>query len=214
MRSEVHHAFFENILIMKTIVFDLGGVLIDHDPRYLYRKLLPSEEAVSKFLTDVCHHDWNKMQDAGRSLSEATAERIARFPDHSELIEAYYGRWEEMLNGEIEGTVQIFEELRCFGRPIYGLSNFSAETFVTAQKQYAFLDWFEGIVVSGEDKLIKPDARIYQLLLERYELNSRDLIFIDDRRDNIAMAQSLGFIGIHFTSPKALRASLVSLGAL
>ena len=101
----------------KTVVFDLGGVLIDHDPRYLYRKLLPTENEVTAFLTDICHHDWNEKQDAGRSLAEATAERISKFPDHSELIEAYYGRWEEMLNGAIEGTVKIFEELRALGKP-------------------------------------------------------------------------------------------------
>ena len=198
----------------KTIVFDLGGVLIDHDPRYLYRKLLPTEEAVLEFLSKVCNHDWNEMQDEGRSLAEATAERIALFPDHIDLINAYYGRWEEMLNGAIDGTVAIFDELRAIGKPIYGLSNFSAETFVMARKHYAFLDWFEGIVVSGEDKLIKPDVRIYQVLLERYGLVAEDLIFIDDRKDNIETAQSLGFYGIHFTSPENLRRELSMLGHL
>ena len=198
----------------KTVVFDLGGVLIDHDPRYLYRKLLPTENEVTAFLTDICHHDWNEKQDAGRSLAEATAERISKFPDHSELIEAYYGRWEEMLNGAIEGTVKIFEELRALGKPTYGLSNFSAETYVTARKHYDFLDWFEGIIVSGEDKLIKPDIRIYELLLERYGLNSEDLIFIDDRKDNIEAAQSLGITGIHYTSPEKLRQELNKLGRL
>jgi len=142
----------------KTVVFDLGGVLIDHDPRYLYRKLLPDEEAVTEFLTEVCHHEWNECQDAGRSLAEATAERIALFPEKADLIKAYYGRWEEMLNGAIEGTVRIFEELRGNGKPIYGLSNFSAETYVAARRHYPFLDWFEGIVVSGEDKLINDPA--------------------------------------------------------
>lgn len=200
--------------MMKTIVFDLGGVLIDHDPRYLYRKLLPSENEVTAFLTDICHHEWNEMQDAGRSLSEATAERVSKFPDHAELIEAYYGRWEEMLNGAIEGTVKIFEDLRAQGKPIYGLSNFSAETYVTARKHYAFLDWFEGIVVSGEDKLIKPDLRIYQLLLDRYGLKAEDLIFIDDRKDNIEAAQSLGITGIHFTSPEKLHQELNKRGHL
>ena len=119
-----------------------------------------------------------------------------------------------MLNGAIEGTVKIFEELRALGKPTYGLSNFSAETYVTARKHYDFLDWFEGIIVSGEDKLIKPDIRIYELLLERYGLNSEDLIFIDDRKDNIEAAQSLGITGIHFTSPKKLRQELNKLGRL
>ena len=154
------------------------------------------------------------MQDAGRSLAESTAERVSKLPDHSELIEAHYGRWEEMSNGAIEGTVKIFEELQALGKPIYGLSNFSAETYVTARQHYCFLDWFEGIIVSGEDKLIKPDIRIYELLLDRYGLNLEDLIFIDDRKDNIEAAQSLGITGIHFTSPKKLRQELDKLGLL
>ncbi len=208
----IHYRGFTNMV--KTVVFDLGGVLIDHDPRYLYRKLLPDEAAVNAFLTNICHHDWNEMQDAGRGLAEATAERIALFPDKSDLITAYYGRWEEMLNGAIDGTVKIFEELRSQGRPVYGLSNFSAETFVTARQHYPFLDWFEGIVVSGEDKLIKPDPRIYELLLARYGLRAEDLVFIDDRADNIQAAQEQGIHGILFTSPDDLRQDLKKLNVL
>lgn len=198
----------------KTIVFDLGGVLIDHDPRYLYRKLLPNEQAVTDFLRDVCDQDWNELQDAGRSIAEATAERIARFPEHATLIDAYYGRWEEMLNGAIDGTVDIFRDLKSLGEPIYSLTNFSAETFVVARQHFAFLDWFEGIIVSGEDNLIKPDIRIYQLLLARFGLVAEQTIFIDDRQQNIDAAQSIGIHGIHFTTPENLRLDLLEAGAL
>ena len=198
----------------KTVVFDLGGVLIDHNPRYLYRKLLPDEDSVTEFLTTVCDQDWNERQDAGRSLAEATAERLALFPDKRDLIEAYYGRWEEMLNGAFDGTVDIFRELRTAGKPVYGLSNFSAETYVTARKHYPFLDWFDGIVVSGEDGLIKPDPEIYKLLLARYGLQAEDLVFIDDRPDNISAALQLGLHGIQFTSPESLRLELQHLKIL
>jgi 2-haloacid dehalogenase len=198
----------------KTVVFDLGGVLIDHDPRYLYRKLLPDEAAVDAFLTTVCHHEWNERQDAGRSLAEATAERLALFPAQRDLIEAYYERWEEMLNGAIDGTVDIFRELRAAGKPVYGLSNFSAETYETARKHYPFLDWFEGIVVSGQDGLIKPDPEIYRLLMARYDLTAGDLVFVDDRPDNIRAAMNLGIHGLQFTSPETLRRQLAELDIL
>ncbi|NQV98380.1 MAG: HAD family phosphatase [Rhodospirillales bacterium] len=198
----------------KTVVFDLGGVLIDHDPRYLYRKLLPTEDAVADFLTTVCDHAWNELQDAGRSLADATAERIALFPEKRDLIEAYYARWDEMLNGAIDGTVDIFRDLRAAGKPVYGLSNFSAETYVWAGRHYEFLDWFEGIVVSGQDGLIKPDPDIYRLLLARYGLQAEDLVFVDDREANIRAAHDLGIHGIQFTSPEKLRMELAALGIL
>lgn len=198
----------------KTVVFDLGGVLIDHDPRYLYRKILPDEAAVDHFLENICDHEWNERQDAGRSLVEATAERVALFPDKRELIEAYYGRWEEMLNGAIAGTVQIFEELRNKGKPVYGLSNFSAETYVTARNHFDFLDWFEGIVVSGDEGLIKPDPQIYNLLMDRHGLKASDLVFIDDREKNIQAAEDLGIHGIHFKTSDGLRVELEKLNVL
>lgn len=199
---------------MKTIIFDLGGVLIDHNPRYLYRKLFDHEHDVTHFLETVCTHDWNEQQDAGRTIAEATAERIALFPEHTTLINAYYGRWTEMLNGAIDGTVQILDELRQINTPLYSLTNFSAETFVTARTIYDFLDWFEGILVSGEEKLIKPDPKIYQLILERHSIDPAETIFIDDRKDNIAAAEKFGIQGFHFESPSKLRHDLSAAGCL
>ena len=199
---------------MKTIIFDLGGVLIDHDPRYLYRKIFDHEHEVVGFLENICTQEWNEMQDAGRTIAEATAERIALFPDHAETIEAYYRRWPEMLNGAIEGTVRILSELRERGTPLYSLTNFSAETFVTARAIYDFFSWFQGIVVSGEEKLIKPDRRIFKLILDRFSIDPDNAIFIDDRKDNVAAAQELGIEGIHFSTPGKLRDDLVAAGCL
>lgn len=200
--------------MIKTVVFDLGGVLIDHDPRYLYRKLIPEEAEMTAFLTDVCHHDWNEMQDAGRPLSEATAERVALFPEQAELIEAYYGRWVEMLDGAVDGSVEILAELKGSGTPLYALTNFSAETFEIAKPLYDFLDWFDGILVSGEEKLIKPDPRIYALLLDRYGLNAEGSVFIDDRADNVKAARDMGFHAIQFRGAEVLRRDLSAAGVI
>ena len=198
----------------KTVVFDVGGVLINHDPRRLYRKLLADEDAVTTFLTDICDDAWNQKQDAGRSLADGTAERLALFPAHSDLINAYYGRWEEMLDGPIHGTVDIFKSLLDADKPVYGLSNFSSETFQTARQHFPFLDWFTGLVVSGDEGLIKPDAQIYELLMSRFGLSAHDLIFIDDRENNIAAANALGIHGVLFETPDLLQADLIRLGAL
>ena len=199
---------------MKTIIFDLGGVLIDHDPRYLYRRIFEHEHQVTNFLDNICTAEWNEMQDAGRTIADATAERIALFPDHADLIKAYYERWTEMLNGAVDGTVEILDELRGKNIPLYALTNFSAETFVSARTIYDFLDWFQGILVSGEERLIKPDPRIYELTLERFNIDPTDAIFIDDREKNVTAAADLGIHGIHFTTARNLRADLVAAGCL
>ncbi len=199
---------------MKTVIFDLGGVLIDHDPRYLYRSLFEHEHEISDFLDNVCTVEWNEMQDAGRTIAEATAERIALYPDHADLIRAYYERWPEMLNGAVDGTVEILDELRGNNMPLYALTNFSAETFVTARTIYDFLDWFQGILVSGEEKLIKPDPRIYERMLDRFNIDPADAIFIDDRKKNVVAASNLGIHGIHFSTSEKLRADLLAIGCL
>jgi len=199
---------------MKTIIFDLGGVLIDFDPRYLYRKLFDHEHEVTAFLETICTREWNEQQDAGRTIAVATAERVQMFPDHRALIEAYYSRWTEMLGGTILGTVDILRELRQKGTPLYALTNFSAETFVTARTIYDFLGWFEGILVSGEEKMIKPDPRIYQLTLKRFSIDPNTTIFIDDRKENVAAAEKFGIHGIHFSTPGKLRLELAMAGCL
>ncbi|MBC6991041.1 HAD family hydrolase [Hymenobacter sp. BT491] len=197
------------------IIFDLGGVLIDWNPRYLYQKLIPDEQAMTAFLTDVASPDWNEEQDAGRSLAEGTALLVAQHPQHKELIEHFYGRWSEMLGGAIQGTVDILTELKNSQRyHLYALTNWSAETFPVALEQFEFLHWFEGIVVSGTEKSRKPFPEFYHLLLTRYNVAPQQALFIDDNLRNIHAAQALGLQTIHFESPEQLRAELQALGVL
>jgi 2-haloacid dehalogenase len=196
---------------IQNIIFDLGGVLIDWNPRYLYRKLLPNEAEIEQFLTEVCPYSWNLYQDEGRSLREATDERLALFPEHAALIEAYYGRWEEMLGGAIEGTVAIMEELRAEGFPLYALTNWSAETFPIAKRHFSFLHQFKGTVMSGEERVRKPNPRLYEILFERYSLDPSTCLFIDDVPANIEAGERLGMRGILFESPEQCRKDLAFL---
>lgn len=195
-----------------TVVFDIGGVLLDWDPRYLYRKLLPDEAAVERFLAEVCTAGWNAEQDLGRPWAEAVASLCTRFPDQTALITAYRERWAEMLAGAIDGTVAVLRELREAGVSLYALTNFSADTFAQARARFDFLDWFQGIVVSGQERLVKPDPRIYRLLLDRYRLTAETTVYLDDVPANVAAARALGMTGIRFTDPDQLRADLVALG--
>jgi 2-haloacid dehalogenase len=199
---------------MQVVVFDLGGVLIDWNPRYLYRQLIEDEAAMELFLSEVCHGAWNEEQDRGRTFAAAVEEAVARHPGERALIEAYHHRWEEMLAGPIEGTVRILEELRDQGRELHALTNWSAEKFPIARERYAFLTWFGTILVSGEHGLIKPDPRIFELLLARIGHTAGECIYIDDNPINAAAAARLGFAAIRFESPDQLRHELVRLGAL
>jgi 2-haloacid dehalogenase len=196
------------------IVFDLGGVLIDWNPRHLYRKLFDDEAAMERFLEEVCHHAWNLEQDCGRSFADGIEEAALRHPDQRAMIEAYYTRWDEMLAGAIEGSVAVLEELADAGYELHALTNWSAETFPIARPRFAFLERFETILVSGEERLVKPDARIFQLLLERIAHPAQRCVYIDDSPVNVAGAAALGFDAIHFTSPPELRAALVGRGLL
>lgn len=194
------------------VVFDLGGVLVDWNPHHLYRDLIPDAAERDRFLAEVCPQAWNERQDAGRPVAEATAERIALFPRHAELIAAYYGRWEEMLAGAVEDTVAIVEGLHARGVPLYALTNWSAELFPIARRRFAFLRLFRGIVVSGEEKLIKPDAAIFELLCRRHGLTPARCAFIDDNPANVAAARELGFVAHAYTGTAELRAWLTGLG--
>ncbi len=189
-------------------VFDLGGVLIDWDPRYLYRKLLPNEEEVERFLAHICTPEWNVQQDAGHPFADGIAELVEIHPRHESLIRAYRERWEEMLGGLIEDNVLLLKKLKSMGAPLYALSNWSAETFPIAEKRYDFLRLFDKRVISGEVGLIKPDVPIYWHLLETNGLIADDTVFIDDRLENVETAQSLGLHGIHFVDPDQLRKEL------
>jgi 2-haloacid dehalogenase len=200
--------------MIKTIVFDLGGVLIDWNPRYLYRKLIDDENDIDSFLSEVCNPEWNVKQDAGRSLAEATAERIALYPEKKSLIESFYDRWQDMLGGEIGETVEILRELKNKGESLYALTNWSGETFPIAEERFDFLQWFDGTLVSGVEKMAKPDPAIFHLLLNRYELKAQDCLFIDDSKTNTEAAARIGFETHHFESAAGLRQKLIAANLL
>ncbi len=196
-------------------IFDLGGVLLDWNPRHLYRKLFPGDEAgMEQFLATVCTNDWNRGQDAGRPCAEAVRLLTAEHPGKAELIAAYYGRFDEMIAGPIEGAVAILAELRARDTPLYFLSNYSAETYPAALKRFEFLAWFDGGIVSGDVGALKPQPEIYALLLDRFAIDPHRAVFIDDVAANAEGARPSGIHGIQFRDPGALRAELAELGFL
>jgi 2-haloacid dehalogenase len=202
-------------MTIDTLVFDLGGVLIDWNPEYLYNKIIPDEQERKWFLSTICTPDWNEEQDAGRSLQEATDYLVRKFPGHEKSIRAYYDRWKEMLGGPIHETVEIFRELKNRGKlKLYALTNWSAETFPVALELYDFLHWFDGRLVSGEEKVRKPFPEIYQLLIDRFQIDPKHAIYVDDNIRNVVPARDLGFIGIHFRTPELFREELKKLGVL
>jgi 2-haloacid dehalogenase len=198
-----------------TIVFDLGGVLIDWNPRYLYRKIFKTEEEITWFMENICTSEWNDQQDAGRSFEVATAELLAVYPEHEVPIRAWYDRWQESIGGAIKGTVEILDEIRQQKKyKLYALTNWSAETFPWALDNFKFLHWFEGIVVSGREKTRKPFADIYDILIKRHVIEPKSALFIDDNIKNIHGAQAAGLQTIRFESPGQLRQELVKMGVL
>jgi 2-haloacid dehalogenase len=201
--------------LVKAVVFDLGGVLIDWDPRYLYRSLFGGDDgAMETFLATICTQDWNREQDAGRPWAEAIENLAAAHPEHRDLIAAYWERWPETLGEAIEPTVEVLAELRAAGMPLFALTNWSAETFPFAKPRYPFLTWFDGIVISGEVGSAKPDHPIYEALLERHGLDPTTVVFIDDVPANVAAAAELGMEAIQFTDATSLRRELVARGAI
>jgi len=198
----------------RVVVFDLGGVLIDWNPRHLYRKLFADVRAMEAFLTRVCTQEWNEAQDAGRPFAEGIRLLQARHPAEADLIAAYFERWTEMLNGPISGTVTLLERLHDAGVALYALTNWSAETFAQARPRYAFLRRFRDIVVSGEEGVIKPDPRIFDILFRRGGFSPQQAIFIDDNPPNVAAAERLGMRAMRFTSPASLERDLREAGVL
>jgi 2-haloacid dehalogenase len=201
-------------LATKAVVFDLGGVLIDWDPRYLYRKLLADEAAVEEFLATVCTPEWNAEQDRGRPFAEGVAELVERYPVHAAAITAYHERWTEMLGGDVGGTVELLAKLHATGVALYALTNWSAETFGIARERFEFLSWFDGVLVSGEERIIKPDPAIFRLLLDRFGLDPQATFYVDDSPVNVAAARELGFDAVRFTEPERLRRDLETRGLL
>lgn len=197
------------------MVFDFGGVLIDWDPLYLYTKLFDGDRrAARQFLDKIGFQAWNLRQDAGRPFAEAVEALCAQFPQDCELIRAYDTRWRESIAGPIQPTVAILRDLRDKGYPLYGFSNWSVEKFNLVRHEFEFLDWFDQIILSGEVKLVKPDPRIFSLLLERIGRKAPECVLVDDSISNVETARQMGFRVIHFQSPDQLRADLRGMGVL
>jgi 2-haloacid dehalogenase len=189
-----------------TIIFDLGGVLVDWKPEYLYRKVFNgNEEKVQWFLNTVCTSNWNAEQDGGRTIEEAENLKIAEFPEHEDLIRLYYNQWHQMFSGSIAENVALFKSLKASGNyKIYALTNWSAEKWDKALELFPFFNDFDGVVVSGQEKTRKPFPKIYNLIIDKYDINPEKAIFIDDNKENVAAAIALKFHGIHYESPQQL----------
>ena len=192
---------------INTIIFDLGGVLIDWNPRYVFDdNYFDTAEKRDYFFNNICTNDWNEEQDAGRSIVEATQILVRQFPEWEQPIRDYYGRWTDMLKASIPETVELLRELKKSERyKIYALTNWQAGLFDIALVRYNFLHWFDGRVVSGEEKTRKPFPDFYQRLLNRYNVNPAEALFIDDNLRNVKAAETLGIASIHFQSPSQLK---------
>jgi 2-haloacid dehalogenase len=197
------------------VVFDLGGVLIDWNPRHLYRKLFDGDNAaMERFLESVCSPAWNRTLDSGASFAESVAELVRKFPEQAHLIEAYSERFEEMFSGPIDGVVEVLADLKSRGVPLYALTNWSADKAPVMYRLFDFVNWFDGVVVSGLVGCAKPDREIYEHLLRTYLIDARTAVYIDDVQENVDAATALGFAGVWFQSPGELRQELVHHGLL
>jgi 2-haloacid dehalogenase len=204
-----------NLQLIKAIIFDFGNVLLEWNPRYLYQRYFPNDpEAMERFLKEVNFMEWNLLQDKGRPFIEGIAVLSKEFPHYSHLIQAYYDNWTESLGESLTGTVEIMKELKQVGYPLYGLSNWSAETFPHARKKHDFFDLLDDMVISGEVGHVKPQPKIFQIMLDRIGRPSQECLFIDDAVANIEQAQKMGFATVHFQSPEQLRDALSELGIL
>ncbi len=184
--------------MVKDIVFDFGGVLFDWNPRYLYRAYFNDENETEYFLSHICTSDWNAEQDRGRTFDEGVELLLRQYPQYAEPIRMFRDKWALTLRGEFPRSVELLKRLKAGGFGIYGLTNWSAETFPSVYSKYDFLKLFDGIVVSGEEKLTKPDPEIYKILLKRYNLTAESSLFIDDNSANIEAAKNLGFKTVLF----------------
>ena len=195
---------------INTIIFDLGGVLIDWNPEYVFKGIFNNDhKKMRSFLDNICTSDWNENQDAGYPIKQGTEDLVSKFPEYKFEIEQFYSRWEEMIGGPIQGTVNILDSLmKNDDFKVVALTNWSSETFPIALKMFEFLNWFDGIVVSGDEKTRKPFKEIYDICLNRFDIIANQAIFIDDNLRNIKAAKKLGINGIHYENPKQLKVAL------
>jgi len=200
---------------IKAIIFDFGNVLIEWNPRFLYHRYFPNDsEGMERFLEEVNFMDWNVQQDKGRPFVEGVAALAQQFPQYSHLFQAYHDHWPDSIGNAFAGTIELMKELKQAGYPLYGLSNWSAETFPYARAKYDFFELLDDMVISGEVGHVKPDPEIFQVLLDKIGRRAHECLFIDDALVNISQAQKMGFAVIHFQSSEQLRASLRELEIL
>jgi 2-haloacid dehalogenase len=196
--------------MLQTIIYDLGGVLIDWNPLYVYQNYFDKKEDLDFFFSHICTSEWNEEQDGGRTIDEANQWLIAQYPDWEKAIRDYYGRWPEMIKGDIPASVRLLQQLKTSGHfRLYALTNWSAETFPWARNRFEFLSWFDGILVSGEEKTRKPFNDFYIKLIDKYSIDITTTVFIDDNLRNIRAAEQLGLPVIHFTDTEDLLEKLI-----
>jgi len=194
------------------VVFDLGGVLIDWDPRYLYRQLFDDPDEMTEFLGRICTSDWHRAHDLGVDTTQSCELLARQHPRYADMIMAWAHRGEEMIRGQIDGTVKILAELRSTGLPCFALSNMEPDRYVLRRDRFAFMNWFDGAVISGIEGVAKPDPQIFEILLERHELDPGRTAFIDDSPGNVTVARDMGINALRFVSPEDLRHDLRGLG--
>ena len=197
---------------IKAIIFDFGNVLLEWNPRYVYQRYFQDDpEGMEQFFKEVNFADWNLQQDKGRPFAEGVAILSEKFPHYAELIQAYHENWIDSIGAAYGGTIEILKQLKKAGYPLYGLSNWSAETFPFAREKYDFFDLFDDFVISGDVGHVKPDPEIFQIMLEKIGRPARECLFIDDALTNINQAQKMGFATVHFQSPEQLAIALHDL---
>jgi 2-haloacid dehalogenase len=194
------------------VVFDIGGVLLDWDPRHLYRRLFDDPDDMADFLARICTSDWHHAHDLGADIGQSCEHLARQHPGHADLIMAWAERGEEMIRGQIDGTVAVLAELRSAGLPCFALSNMERDTYPIRRDRFAFMRWFDGCVISGIEGVAKPDRRIFEILLDRHGLDPHRTVFIDDSAGNVEAASAIGMAGIRFVSPVKLRSELRGFG--
>jgi 2-haloacid dehalogenase len=200
--------------VISAVVFDLGGVLVDWNPRYLYRQVFSDPGEMEDFLARICTADWHRAHDLGAVTAESCRDLAARHPEYRDAIMAWAERSEEMVAGQFDQAVAVLSEVKAAGIPCYALSNMEAETFPIRFARYAFMGWFDGLVISGLEGVAKPDRRIFEILLERYALVPSQTMFVDDVQGNVDAARALGINAVRYTGPGQLRQDLRALGML